>query len=190
LNGFLLRTDWGEGHLNKLNREVIAFIITDMSLDYRLSVKSSGISFASEREPITLSFAGNLRDFMVLAYYMRKGEPLPAGCVEVSGDLSIMQDLQDFFLSVGVGFEEVLASAIGDVGAHQIIRLHERFCRSLEDGSLSIIEDMREFLMFEANLLPCPEDITEAEAEVYEVSEAVNSIESRVERLMEDRNVL
>jgi len=190
LNGLVRGTDWGQGYLNKLNGQVLAFTLTDMSLDYKLSVRSSGILFASERESVTLSIAGSLRDFMVLAYYMRRGESLPAGCVEVSGDLSVMQDLQDFFLSVGVGFEEILASSIGDVGAHQIIRLHEGFCRSLEDGSWSIIEEMREFLIFEVNLLPCPEDIAETEAEIYQVSEAVNSIESRVKRLMEDRNVL
>ena len=190
LNGFLQRTDWGEGYLDKLSGQVILFTITDMSIDYRLSVKTSGISLASERDPVTLSVTGNLRDYMALAYYTRRGESLPAGLVEVSGDLSIMQDLQCFFSSVGVGFEEILASSIGDVGTHKIIRLHERFCRSMEARSWSILEDMREFLVFEINLLPCPEDIAEMEDEIHQVAEAVNSIESRVKRLLEGHKVL
>ena len=71
--------------------------------------------------PSTLVIQGSIQDLASLIYYARGGSLFPRG-VEISGDLSAMQALQDLISNAENGFKEVLAQVLGPVVSHRLIR--------------------------------------------------------------------
>ena len=179
---YLGKSRWGNSHLDKLAGQVIELNIPNARLIYRIGIEKSGLSF-SQAVP-TLIIKGDIKDLLSLVYYAKRGQSLPAGCVEITGDLSVMQDLQNLILTIGSGFEEFLIESIGHVGAHRLIRAYEKLNDLGADKAKSFSDQVKEYLIFEINLLPAPSDIALMEQELYGITENVDKIEIRLNQVM------
>ena len=108
LSAVLVDSIWAKPYLEKLNGQVIELNVLDTGLVFKVSLEDEVLSILDQEEPSTLVIKGGIQDLMSLAYYARRGESIPAGCVEISGDLSVMQALQDLILNADNGFKEFL----------------------------------------------------------------------------------
>ena len=100
LSDLLSNADSTKPHLEKLNAQVVQLIIVDASLSFKVSMTNGSILLVDEEVPSTLVIEGRIQDLASLIYYARRRESIPAGCVEISGDLSAMQSLQDLISNV------------------------------------------------------------------------------------------
>ena len=126
LSNLLSNTDSVKSHLEKLNGQVVELNVEGPGLSFKISIANENIMTVDEEVPSTLVIQGSIQDLASLIYYARRRESIPAGCVEISGDLSAMQALQDLISNAENGFKEVLAQALGPVLAHRLIRTYEK----------------------------------------------------------------
>ena len=103
--------------------------------------------------------------------------------MEISGDLSAMQALQDLISNVENGFKEVLSQALGPVIAHRLIRTYESFTNAAAKKSDGVVVQVKDYLIYEKNLMPSNLDVLNLEKGIYELLDGVDSIEARLNRI-------
>ena len=150
-------------------------------------VGPDAVKTVDEEVPSTLVIEGRIQDFASLIYYASRRESIPAGCVEISGDLSVMQSLQDLISNVENGFEEVLAQVVGPVIAHRLIRTYESFTYASRNKSDEVLSQVKDYLVYEKSILPSNLDILNLERDIYDLLDAVDSIDGRINRILDNR---
>ena len=187
LSDFLLNTDSTKPHLEKLNAQVVELSIEGANLSFKVSIANGNILIVDEEVPSTLIIEGSIQDLASLIYYARRRESIPAGCVEISGDLSAMQALQDLISNVENGFKEVLAQTVGPVIAHRLIRAYESLSHAGTKKSEEVVNQVKDYLMYEKGILPSNLDLLNMERDILELLDAVDSIDTRVNRILDNR---
>ena len=183
LSNLLWNTDSVKPNLEKLNGQVVELNVKGAGLSFKVSIANENIMTVDEEVPSTLVIQGSIQDLASLIYYARRRESIPAGCVEISGNLSAMQALQDLISNVENGFKEVLAQALGPVIAHRLIRTYESFTRAATKKSDGVVAQVKDYLLYEKNLMPSNLDVLNLERGIYELLDEVDSIEARFNRI-------
>ena len=186
LSDLLLNNDSTKLYLEKLNAQVVEISIEDAGLSIKVSIANGNILVVDKEIPSTLVIEGSILDLVSLIYYARRRESIPAGCVEISGDLSAMQALQDLISNVENGFKEVLAQAVGPVIAHRLIRTYESFTQAGMEKSHEVVNQVKNYLVYEKNILPSNLDLLNLERDIYDLLDAVDSIEVRANRVLDN----
>ncbi len=186
LSGLLLNTDSTKLYLEKLNAQVVEISIEDADLSIKVSIANGNILVVDKEISSTLVIEGSIQDLISLIYYARRRESIPAGCVEISGDLSAMQALQDLISNLENGFKEVLTQAVGPVVAHRLIRTYESFTQASIKKSDEVVNQVKNYLVYEKDILPSNLDYLNLERDIYELLDAVDSIEVRANRVLDN----
>ena len=186
LSGLLLNTDSTKLYLEKLNAQVVEISIEDADLSIKVSIANGNILVVDKEISSTLVIEGSIQDLISLIYYARRRESIPAGCVEISGDLSAMQALQDLISNLENGFKEVLTRAVGPVVAHRLIRTYESFTQASIKKSDEVVNQVKNYLVYEKDILPSNLDYLNLERDIYELLDAVDSIEVRANRVLDN----
>ena len=84
------------------------------------------------------------------------------------------------------GFKEVLTQAVGPVIAHRLIRTYESFTQAGMEKSDEVVNQFKNYLLYEKNILPSSLDILNLERDIYELLDAVDSIEVRANRVLDN----
>ena len=187
MSNLLSNTDSAKSHLEKLNGQVVELKIEDASLTLKVLIANGDILIVDEEMSSTLVIQGSIQDLVSLIYYSRRRESIPAGCVEISGDLSAMQALQDLISNVENGFKEVLAQAVGPVIAHRLIRAYESFAHASTKKSGEVVNKVKDYLVYEKNLLPSNLELLSLERDIYDLMDAVDSIDARANQILDNR---
>ena len=187
LSAVLVDSIWAKPYLEKLNGQVIELSVLDTGLVFKVSLEDEVLSILDQEEPSTLVIKGRIQDLMSLAYYARRGDSIPAGCVDISGDLSVMQALQDLILNADNGFKEFLVQSFGPVIAHRLIRAYEYAGRVSAEKTEDMVSQIKEYVIFEKKLLPSSLDFSNMERDLYDLVDAVDSIAFRVDRVLKNR---
>ena len=151
-----------------------------------MSIANGNILVVDKEISSTLVIEGSIQDLISLIYYARRRESIPAGCVEISGDLSAMQALQDLISNLENGFKEVLTQAVGPVVAHRLIRTYESFTQASIKKSDEVVNQVKNYLVYEKDILPSNLDYLNLERDIYELLDAVDSIEVRANRVLDN----
>ena len=183
LSNLLWNTDSVKPNLEKLNGQVVELNVKGAGLSFKVSIANENIMTVDEEVPSTLAIQGSIQDLASLIYYARRRESIPAGCVEISGNLSAMQALQDLISNVENGFKEVLTQALGPVLAHRLIRIYESFTRVAAKKSDGVVAQVKDYLLYEKNLMPSNLDVLNLERGIHELLDGVDSIEARFNRI-------
>ncbi len=186
LSNLLLNTDSTKLYMEKLNAQVVEISLEDAGLSIKVSIVNGNILVVDKEIPSTLVIEGSIQDLVSLIYYARRRESIPAGCVEISGDLSAMQALQDLISNLENGFKEVLAQGVGPVIAHRLIRTYESFTQAGMKKSDEVVNQVKNYLVYEKDILPSNLDHLNLERDIYELLDAVDSIEVRANRVLDN----
>ena len=183
LSNLLSSTDSVKPHLEKLNGQVVELNVEGTGLSFKVSIANKNILIVEEEIHPTLIIHGSIQDLASLIYYARRRESIPAGCVDISGDLSAMQALQDLISNAGSGYKEVLAQAVGPVIAHRLIRTYESITHAASKQSNGVATQVKDYLLYEKNLMPSNLDVLNLERGIHELLDGVDSIEARFNRI-------
>jgi len=105
-----------------------------------------------------------------------------AGQMKISGDLDAAQALQDILGDTDIDWEEHLAGLVGDVVAHQVGRGVRGFFNWASNSNSSLREDLSEYLLYEAKLLPDTEDLNHFLNEVDTIRADIERFSVRLDR--------
>ena len=188
LNDYLLRSSWARRHFAKLEGQIIEIVLIDLSQTIRIVIKEGSIGIhMSDTEITSVSVRGSIRDFATTFLSARRGESLPAGRLEISGDVSVIQHIQEMLSTSNDGWEEFLTNTLGEIGAHRLMRAASKFGKFWEVRAGSFTSDLSDYLRFEARLLPDSREVKRMIDDIWNVSDEVERTESRLKNIIKDR---
>jgi ubiquinone biosynthesis protein UbiJ len=140
------------------------------------------LATATARDPdVTLS--GRIVDFVEFARARRGAETVPAGRLQISGDLGTAQALQALLDDLDVDWEALLAERVGEVAAHQAGRGVRAATARLTAARTAWREDLGAWLQDEARLLPAPDEVEAFMRETMALASDVERLAARFARL-------
>ena len=78
-----------------------------------------------------------------------------------------------------------MAQALGPVVAHRLIRTYEKVANAAAKKSDGVVAQVKDYLLYEKNLMPSNLDILNLERGIYELLDGVDSIEARLNRILD-----
>jgi len=160
INAYLLLDDGAASKLAQLDDKLVAIELLglNMSLYFlRDNNKLSVRSFADEKPDATISATPIA--LAQMAIQKNADKALFAGKMKITGDLQAAQTLQDILSGADIDWEEHLSSLVGDVVAHQVGRGVRGIVNWASNSQSSLQEDLSEYLLHEAKLLPDRQDL-------------------------------
>ena len=108
--------------------------------------------------------------------------------MKITGDLESAQALQDILGDTDIDWEEHLSSLVGDVVAHQVGRGVRGLLNWASGSSASLQEDLSEYLLHEAKLLPDSEDLENFLNKVDTIRSDIERFSIRLDRYEQQHN--
>jgi len=112
-----------------------------------------------------------------------------AGKMKITGDLDSAQALQDILADVDIDWEEHLSHLVGDVVAHQVGRSVRGLLNWADGSSTSLQEDLSEYLLHEAKLLPDTEDLNNFLNKVDTIRSDIERFSVRLDRYEQNHKI-
>ena len=174
--------------LARLEGAVIAIQMRDSEWQIFVAPGPDGVTLQRRYDgPVAVRVSGRIADFIAYARASRRGDSIGAGRIEISGDLAIAQQVQALLGELKIDWEELLASKIGDVPAHQLGRF-ARAAAGWGRASLAKFErDTADFLHHEIRLAVERHDIDNFGRATFVLADDVDRLAARFRRLRERR---
>jgi len=173
---------WTDPHtkqaLSAIDGKVIKVEVSSPSLVLHLIVVDNAIDVEGrfDAEPDT-TISGNASDLLSLR---TKNDALHTGAVKITGDMAVGEQLRSILSNIDIDLEEAIAPLTGDTIAHQIGRLGSSLGTWFSDTGTSMKRNSSEYLQEEAELLAPNSEATRFCAEVDELREQADRLNSRV----------
>ena len=173
-----------EGISVRFNIEKLGGPVGDFFPFFTLGVRNGEATFVDEHdtEP-DVTMTGSVFDFLALLDSHSRGEPLSSGRIELTGDLAVVQEIQNILNNLALDPETWVASKWGDDFAHalsKVARLSgdkaELFCSKLES-------DLSEYLKYELQVLPRKLEVEQFRNDSFQLEDDLDRLDVRIENL-------
>lgn len=170
--------------LARLEGRTLAINVRELEWCAHAVVREGRLLISRERDAaVDVTIRGRLTDFVALARANRRGEALGAGRVEILGDLAVAQDVQALLAELDLDWDEGLARYLGDVAAHRVTRTVRGVLGFGRRSVERIEQDAAEYLRHELMIVLVRTDLEEFGRAVFQLDDAVDRLEARLERL-------
>lgn len=164
--------------------QVFALHCTSPEIDVYLHPRDGGIRLSGVHDgPVTASLRGEAADFAQLARAADPAATLINGELELQGDSAPLLELQKVLSTIDVDWEAPLVDTLGDVAGHQLAQLLRGAFGWSREAARSLARQVGEYIHEEARLSPPRAELEDFCADVRELDERVNRLQSRTARL-------
>ena len=130
-----------------------------------------------------VTMTGSIFDYLWLLDSQSRGEPISAGKIVLTGDLAIVQEIQNVINGLYFDPETWVASKLGDDCAHnvsKVVRLlggrTEVLCSKLEN-------DWSEYLKSELKVVPRKQEVEEFRNAAFQLEDDLDRLDARIKNL-------
>ena len=170
--------------LAALEGRVIAIEIEGIARRLFLVPGSHGLSMRFEHaDTPQVRVRGTVSNFLTLARSRVRNEPIPAGTIEIIGDLSTAQHVQDIVNRLDIDWEEMLAHLLGDTAARKLGNLVRDLGAWLRTSQQSMELNVSEYIHFETEVVPEREAVDAFMQNVDRLRADSDRLAERVKRL-------
>jgi len=131
---------------------------------------------------------GSPTDFLTLARSRLQQQPIPAGTIEIIGDLSTAQQVQGILAQLNIDWEEILSRVVGDTAAHKLGNLFRDLRSWLRSTQESMEMNISEYARYETEVLPDRDQVERFNRDIDTLRADSDRLAERVRRL--HRNLL
>jgi ubiquinone biosynthesis protein UbiJ len=181
----VLHTDsLASARLREFTGRVIALQINGVDTTVYAAVDDGSLLLATSaaREPDVI-LSGRIADFAAFAQARRATQAIPAGKLQIQGDLATAQSLQRLLDELDIDWEALLAAQVGDLAAHQIGRGVRHGLAWLREARAAWVEDVPAYLQHERHWVPTTDDVERFAREGMALVSDVDRLAARVARL-------
>jgi ubiquinone biosynthesis protein UbiJ len=172
--------------LSKFDGKVIAIELLNTAAVLYITLVPAGITLSARPERTAdLHISGTPAQFASYLLAMKRGEAVPVGGLQISGDAVLAQVFQTSLKNLDLDWEEELSRWIGDTLAHQAGRGAHKAAGLIRHAGTTLKQDLSEYLRYETNILPDKEMITEFNASVDVLRDDVERLKMRIRRLQQ-----
>lgn len=163
---------------------LIAVDLVDTGLTIYARVTAEGFALASsaETEPDVVIRGTPVALVNHLAA-MKSGDPGKAAAIEITGDISLAQDVQAVFRRLEPDWEERLSGWIGDSLAHKAGYAARRGIELVKNADRKLKTDLSEYLRFEREVVVDRPDVEDFNGSVDRLRDDVERLKARIDRL-------
>lgn len=170
--------------LEPLHDSLFALHCTTPDFEVYLQPTPEGVRLAGVHEgEITTRVKGEASDFTELATSDDPTATLINGGLELEGDSGPLIELQKVLADLDIDWEAPLVSTLGDVAGHQLAQVLRSGFSFGQRASDSLARQLSEFIHEEARLSPPRLELEDFYADVRELEQRVERLESRTARL-------
>jgi ubiquinone biosynthesis protein UbiJ len=170
--------------LERLAGQVIAIEFEGIERTLYLVPGAHGVHFRARCEgEARVRVRGRPADYATLARCRLQGVPIPAGCIEIVGDLGAAQQVQAIIGGLDIDWEEMLARACGDIAGHQLARAARGAWRWFGRMREDLAANLSEYARYETEVVPERVHVDRFNAEVDDLRDAAERLEARIARL-------
>ena len=181
----VLNTDsLASARLNELAGRVIALQVSGFSTTVYAALDRGCLILATSavREP-DVTLTGRIADFAAFAQARRNAQTMPAGKLQIQGDLATAQAIQRLLDNLAIDWEALLATRVGDIAAHQIGRGVRRGLAWVREARAAWAQDIPAYLQTETQWVPTAEDVEALTRDGMTLVSDVDRLAARVDRL-------
>lgn len=167
--------------LEKIAGKVIAIEMPDTDGIVYVLVDENGLRFTGSCSvPVDVTIRATL--LQLLAYAAGRDDS-PDGRLELSGEVSVAQELQRILGKLNLDWEEALSRWTGDIAARKLGNLTRAAAGYCNDAARSLALDLSEYLRFERRLTPDHSEVNEFTTSIEALRDDVERMKIRLDRV-------
>jgi len=186
LNAYLALDPDTREKLAPLTGKVIAIELRGLSIRFYFRVTDTGLHVEPHYEgEIDTTLRGTPLDLLAAGITKNEGNTTLTGDLEISGDVEIGHQFQQFLQNIDIDWEEHLSRLVGDVAAHQAGNVTRSYIQWQRSSRKNLEQDIGEYLQEEGRYLPHPHEIDSFLSAVTVLRNDAERLELRIQRLQQ-----
>ncbi|MGQ0658817.1 MAG: ubiquinone biosynthesis accessory factor UbiJ [Chromatiales bacterium] len=170
--------------LAALEERVIAIEVAGVERTFYLLVGARGLLLRLEHVgEVHVRARGTPSSFLTLLSHRLRQQPVPAGTIEILGDLRTAQELQDIFSRLDIDWEEMLSRLFGDIAAHKSANAARALWSWLRSTQVSMEMNISEYAQYETEILPDRDQVERYHREIDALRAHADRLAERLRRL-------
>jgi len=185
INGLLALDENAKDNAQPLTGKTIKIELTDLRLSFFLCISNRQhimiMSYGEDADVIIRASSVNLAKMSTMedANRMVLNQE-----VIITGDVGTVSQVQEFFASIHIDWEEHLSRLTGDIVAHKIGSTFRVGVSWLRKSAKSLAQDVSEYSRYEAEWLPDNHENVSFVNQVNQLRNDVDRLEARIKRLI------
>jgi ubiquinone biosynthesis accessory factor UbiJ len=181
LNQYLAADIEKSNAVHQLNGKIIHLYLIPLNFECYVLIENGKLSLTKQyHNPANVIIRGT--PLALLNLLKSQNSVLPES-VTLTGDIPIVQKLQNIFTSIEIDWEEKLSHYVGDVAAHTLCQQWRKLCDYQHYAVKSFTRSSKEFLQEELCFFPTRNELTEFYNEVDQLRDALDRLSARIDLL-------
>ena len=170
--------------LESLSGKVIALELINTDLKFYTFPSACGLKIQDHHDGnVNVRIMATLPDMLAYLLSSRDETGSTTGTLEVVGEVGLAQRFQSIIRNMDLDWEEVVSRYTGDIFARKFANLIRGTGRFVKQTGDTLQQDMSEYLLYEAEVLPVRDDIDVYVSSVDDLRNDVERLKLRIERL-------
>ncbi len=181
INAALALDPNSQQRLSPLNDKVVALEVEDWKITLYMRFQSHGVQLLSDKpSQVDTHMGGALFGLMRVGLAKGDSQAVFAEKINIEGDTDVAEKARDLLTHLDIDWEDHLSRIIGDRLAHHIGRGAKHFLGALKQMCQATRQSASEYLQYEANLLPCREEVNDFYSAVTTCRNDADRLEARI----------
>jgi ubiquinone biosynthesis protein UbiJ len=183
LNRYLMLDPETRQRMAQLAGRCIGIELAGTGIRIYIHPDHNGVHLTEHAEQVDTMLHGTPLSLLQLGLGEDTGKTLFSGAVTITGDMETGQTFKSILDTMDIDWEEQLSRLTGDVFAHQAGNAARRVRDTLRSTSLTLQQDLGEYLREELRLVPSRIEIRNLAEDIGELRSATDRLEARIRRL-------
>lgn len=169
--------------LKKLEQKTLTIILSELSFPISLSVDNNEVIVSGLTDRADCTINTSIKTLQELKAEQQLTELIKQGKLDLAGDIKVAQQFANLAENLNIDWQSELATHIGDMPTHKLIRLGKKVNDKLQFAAKQIKSDASEYIVHEKRLVVTRSQIEQFNQQVSQVSSQVDDISARIETL-------
>jgi len=169
-----------ESLLTNLNGKTLGINIIDWNITLTFCPDKTSLNITSSLDKADATLTGKLFDLACLGVSNNPQVYLTKGQISLEGSIQILEAYQQFFNALELDWEGFLATFLGDIIAHQLVKTITQFLAVQKKNQQRTLLDITEYLQEEKQLFPPREEVEDFFDDIQDLVDAVDRLERNI----------
>jgi ubiquinone biosynthesis protein UbiJ len=169
--------------LKKLEQKTLTIVLAEINFPISFTVNNNKIIVSTLTERADCTVKTSINTLQKLKAEQQLTDLIKQNKLDLTGDIKVAQQFMQLAESLNIDWESELATHIGDLPTHKLIKLGKQVTSKLQFASKQIQADASEYIVHEQRLVVTRSQVDKFNQEVKQVSQYVDDISQRIDAL-------
>ena len=183
LNSLLKNDASAQEKLAKLDNKSFAVLLTNLSIQVKLSVNNGNLHFSYNLEGADCTVITSTDQLKQLSDASQLTKLIREEKLELEGDLAIAQGFSALLMDNNIDWQKALAKYVGDGMAYRIVEKVENLARLFNNKSTDANYTLSSLMTDELKVAPTAAEVADFSTQVDDISAQVDRLSSQLTQL-------